>query len=185
MNPALTLISCFLNAYKSSVKNLEVNNFGNLILDGIIILRWTLNTQGVSVCGGFICLGTGSSDRLFWTRHVTAPVPSKYELVKKFTDWRVLKNYSTFDVSLFPFCYLTTLSVSRLYSAGDGMVNEYGALGGMRTSRGNRSTRIKLPPVPQCSPQIPYELTWDRTRAAAVEAADWQSELWHGLLEVK
>jgi hypothetical protein len=35
-------------------------------------------------------------------------------------------------------------------------------------SRGNRSTRRKPAPVPLCPPQIPYELTWARTRAAAV-----------------
>jgi hypothetical protein len=40
-----------------------------------------------------------------------------------------------------------------------------GAVGGMRIGRGNRSTRSKPAPVP---PQIPHDLTWDRTRAAAV-----------------
>jgi hypothetical protein len=63
-NPVLTLTSCFLNEYKSSTRNLEVDNFGNLRVDGMQILRWSLNAQGVTVCDGFVCLGTGSSDKL-------------------------------------------------------------------------------------------------------------------------
>jgi hypothetical protein len=40
---------------------------------------------------------------------------------------------------------------------------------GMRIGRRNRSTRKKKPaPVPLRSPQIAYDLTWTRTRAAAV-----------------
>jgi hypothetical protein len=46
--------------------------------------------------------------------------------------------------------------------------DDYGAVGGMRISRGNRSTRRKPAPVPLCPAQIPHDLTWDRTRAAAV-----------------
>jgi hypothetical protein len=46
--------------------------------------------------------------------------------------------------------------------------DDYGAVGGMRIGRGNRSTRRKPAPVPLCPPQIPHNLTWDRTRAAAV-----------------
>jgi hypothetical protein len=38
-----------------------------------------------------------------------------------------------------------------------------GAIGGMRVGRGNRSTRTKPAPVPLCTPQIPYDLTWART----------------------
>jgi hypothetical protein len=34
--------------------------------------------------------------------------------------------------------------------------------------RGNRSIRRKLSPVPLCPPQIPDDLTWTGTRAAAV-----------------
>jgi hypothetical protein len=47
---------------------------------------------------------------------------------------------------------------------------DYGAVGGMRIDRGNRSTRRKPAPVPLCPPQIPHDLTWDRTRAAAVRS---------------
>jgi hypothetical protein len=46
--------------------------------------------------------------------------------------------------------------------------NDYGAVGGMRIGRGNGSTRRKPAPVPLGPPQIPHDLTWDRTRAAAV-----------------
>jgi hypothetical protein len=46
--------------------------------------------------------------------------------------------------------------------------DECGAVGGMRIGTGNRSTLIKLTPAPLCPPQIPHDLTWDRTRAAAV-----------------
>jgi hypothetical protein len=53
-----------------------------------------------------------------------------------------------------------------LYPAPDDDV--HGAIGGMRIGRGNRNTRTKSASVPLCSPQIPYDLAWDQTRAAAV-----------------
>jgi hypothetical protein len=43
-----------------------------------------------------------------------------------------------------------------------------GAVGGMRIGSGNRSTRREPLPVPLCSPQIPHDLIWARTRAVAV-----------------
>jgi hypothetical protein len=48
--------------------------------------------------------------------------------------------------------------------------DECGALGGMRIDRRNRRTRRKTSParVPLFPPQIPHELTWARTRVAAV-----------------
>jgi hypothetical protein len=45
------------------------------------------------------------------------------------------------------------MTVSRLYNLDDRMINEYGAVDGMRIGRGNRSTRRKLAPVPHCPPQ--------------------------------
>jgi hypothetical protein len=48
--------------------------------------------------------------------------------------------------------------------------DECGAVGGMRIGRGNYSTRRKSAPVPLRPPQIPYDLTWARTRTAAVGA---------------
>jgi hypothetical protein len=46
--------------------------------------------------------------------------------------------------------------------------DECGTVGEMRIGRGNRSTRRKPTPVPLCSPQIPFDLTWTRTRAAVM-----------------
>jgi hypothetical protein len=46
--------------------------------------------------------------------------------------------------------------------------DECGALGGMRIGRGDRSSRRKPAPVPLCPPQIQHDLTWARTRGAAV-----------------
>jgi hypothetical protein len=37
-------------------------------------------------------------------------------------------------------CYLTTLSVLRLNSVSDRMINECGAVGGIRIGRGNQSS---------------------------------------------
>jgi hypothetical protein len=42
------------------------------------------------------------------------------------------------------------------------------AVGEMRIGRGNRSTRTKPALLPLCPPQIPFDLTWVRTRTAAV-----------------
>jgi hypothetical protein len=42
--------------------------------------------------------------------------------------------------------------------------DECGAVGGMRTGRGNRSTQRRPAPVPLRTPQIPHDLTWARTR---------------------
>jgi hypothetical protein len=47
------------------------------------------------------------------------------------------------------------LSVSKLHSADDSMINEYGAGGGMRIGRGNRCTRRKPAPVPFCPLKAP------------------------------
>jgi hypothetical protein len=45
--------------------------------------------------------------------------------------------------------------------------DEYGAVGGM-SGRGNRNTRSKPAPASLCAPQIPYNLTRARNRAAEV-----------------
>jgi hypothetical protein len=46
--------------------------------------------------------------------------------------------------------------------------DDCGAIGGMRIGRGNRSIRRKPAPVSLRPPQIPYDLNWARTRAAAI-----------------
>jgi hypothetical protein len=43
------------------------------------------------------------------------------------------------------------------------MTDERGAVDGMRNGRGNRSTWRNIAPVPLSPPQIPRDLTWDRT----------------------
>jgi hypothetical protein len=43
-----------------------------------------------------------------------------------------------------------------------------GTIDGMKIGRGNRSTRRKPATVPLCLPQIPHDLIWARTQAAAV-----------------
>jgi hypothetical protein len=62
----------------------------------------------------------------------------------------------------------TSATVGLLYQSRMIDYDDYGAVGGIRIGRGNRSTRTKPAPVPLCPPQIPLDLTWDRTRAAAV-----------------
>jgi hypothetical protein len=51
----------------------------------------------------------------------------------------------------------TSATVGLLYQPR--MIDDdYGAVGGMRIGRGNRSSRRKPAPVPVCSPQIPHDL---------------------------
>jgi hypothetical protein len=64
----------------------------------------------------------------------------------------------------------TAVSVWPAVPAPDNNV-EYGAVGGMKIGRGNRSTRRKLAPVPFFPPQIPYDQTRAQTQAAAVGPA--------------
>jgi hypothetical protein len=46
--------------------------------------------------------------------------------------------------------------------------NWCGAVSGMRTGGGNRSTQRKPAPVPLCPLQIPHDLTWDQTWATTM-----------------
>jgi hypothetical protein len=57
--------------------------------------------------------------------------------------------------------YLSMLSVLTLYTyiVHDRMINGYGAAGGRRLGRGNKSTRRKPAPVPLFPPQTPHYLT--------------------------
>jgi hypothetical protein len=65
-------------------------------------------------------------------------------------------------------CNLTTLSVLKLYIINDRMINEYGAICGMRICRGNQGIQRKPTTVSLCLPQILHYLTWDWTKAATV-----------------
>jgi hypothetical protein len=51
-----------------------------------------------------------------------------------------------------------------------------GAIGGMKTGRGNRSTRRKPAPAPLCPPHISHVRTRARTRAASV--GSWRLTAW-------
>jgi hypothetical protein len=52
----------------------------------------------------------------------------------------------------------TSATVGLLYQPRMFDDDDYGAVGGMRIRRGNRSTRRKPAPVPLCPPQIPHNL---------------------------
>jgi hypothetical protein len=71
------------------------------------------------------------------------------------------------------------------------VIDDYGAFGGMRIDRGNLSIRTKLAPVPLCPPLIPYDRTYDRTRAAALgncRLTAWAMErphVWHKVIQLK
>jgi hypothetical protein len=58
------------------------------------------------------------------------------------------------------------LLITKLYIDEDRMFNEYGAVGGMKIGRGNQSDRKKPAPLSLCPPQIPHDLTWDKTLVA-------------------
>lgn len=54
---------------------------------------------------------------------------------------------------------MTVLTVMRLYSIDDRIVNEYGVVCEVKVGKRNRNIRRKPAPV------MPNVLTWDRTRA--------------------
>jgi hypothetical protein len=53
-----------------------------------------------------------------------------------------------------------TLSISGLHSVDDRTINEYGAFGVMKNSRGIQSTRVKPAPLPLYPLEIPHDLIW-------------------------
>jgi hypothetical protein len=58
--------------------------------------------------------------------------------------------------------------------------DEGGAVGGMRIGRGNKSNPRKPSPVSLGPSQIPHDLIWARTLAAALGSRQLTAELWHG-----
>jgi hypothetical protein len=72
----------------------------------------------------------------------------------------------------FQFRSLTTLLVSRPHRFNKGMINECGTVDGMQIGRLKLSTRIKLAPETICPSQIPNDLSWNRARAALLEAGE-------------
>jgi hypothetical protein len=57
-----------------------------------------------------------------------------------------------------------SVSIETILS-DNGTFNEYGAIGAMRIDRWNQTTWRKPAPLQLCSPQIPYDLTRDKTQA--------------------
>jgi hypothetical protein len=62
----------------------------------------------------------------------------------------------------------TAATIGLLYQPQMTDDGDYGAIGGMKIDRGNRSTGRKPVPVPFCPPQIQLDLIQARTRVAAV-----------------
>jgi hypothetical protein len=60
----------------------------------------------------------------------------------------------------------TSATICPIVPDPDDRWYECGAVGGMKIGRGNRITRRKPAPVPLCPPQIPHDLTRDRSQAA-------------------
>jgi hypothetical protein len=76
-------------------------------------------------------------------------------------------NFSNFNLS-FLVWGATSPTTGLLYQPQMIEDGECRTVGGMRIGSGNRSTRRKPTAVPLYPPQIPYELRWAGTRAAAV-----------------
>jgi hypothetical protein len=84
--------------------------------------------------------------------------------------------------TLFCFFFNIVLSALRLSPLGTAATigllyqpqmiddDDYGAVGGMRIGKGNRSTRRKPAPAPLCSPQMPHEQTRAAVRLSALRA---------------
>jgi hypothetical protein len=63
----------------------------------------------------------------------------------------------------------TAATIGLLYQLRMIDDGDCGAIGGTKIGRGNRSTRRKPAPLACCPPQIPHDLAWAPTRAAAVK----------------
>jgi hypothetical protein len=72
--------------------------------------------------------------------------------------------------------HLTTLTVSTLYNVDDRMINEHGAVCGMRIGRGNRNT------VRKNSNFVHHNshMAWYRNWATAAAVRSQQLTAWHG-----
>jgi hypothetical protein len=110
-----------------------------------------------------------SSWRLCWSLHLNCGRLSSF----------AESEYVCFYKTGLVFFFLVSLGWVRLSPLGTSATvgllyqprmidDDYGAVGGMKIGRGDRSTRRKPAPAPLCPPQIPHGMTWDRTRAASV-----------------
>jgi hypothetical protein len=59
------------------------------------------------------------------------------------------------------------------------MINERGAVVVISIFNRNRIPQRKPAPVPLSPPQIPHDLTWDRTRSSAIGNWPLTAEIWH------
>jgi hypothetical protein len=82
------------------------------------------------------------------------------------TCFNIVFLFSWGGVRLSPFG--TSAKFGLLYRPWTLDVDECGAVSEIRIGRGNRNTRRKPFPETICPPQISHDLTWVRTRAAAV-----------------
>jgi hypothetical protein len=75
--------------------------------------------------------------------------------------FQVYENASSFELICVHRMLFNGVVNIETISFDDGMINEYGAVGGMRTGRGNQSTPTSPAPVPLCTQHIPYALISD------------------------
>jgi hypothetical protein len=61
------------------------------------------------------------------------------------------------------------------------MMDEYGPFGEIQIGRWNWSTRRKPAPVPLCPPQIPHDLTWEKTQATTMRTR-WLTDFYYNFL---
>jgi hypothetical protein len=115
--------------------------------------------------GGSSSSSAGNSMNKLWTK---VDMRSCTKLKEFLFVFIYLFLFSWGEVRLSPLG--TSATVGLLYQLR--MTDEYG----MRIDRENRHTRRKPAPMPLCPPQIPHDLTRDRTRAVAVES--WQLIAW-------
>jgi hypothetical protein len=134
------------------------------------IIRWEIGGQGTvlhMLKFADIKKKTGSMMMsLSTSKSVSTPLREKI--------WN--KNFTVNNVMYFLLLSLVGWDSPLCTSATTGLLNQpqmiddgdCGAIAGMKIGRGNWSTRRKPASVPLCPPQILHDLTWARTRAAAV-----------------
>jgi hypothetical protein len=72
------------------------------------------------------------------------------------------------DIIFLSFCYLTILSLLRIFSISDRLAIEYEMVCGINISTSNQYTWRKPAQVSFFPPKIPHDLTEDQTQALAL-----------------
>jgi hypothetical protein len=70
-----------------------------------------------------------------------------------------------------------SIKTIHVYSVSDRMINECGAVDGMRTDRGDRNTLRRPISMSLCPSEIPYDLI--EAGPSRCEAVGYPPELWH------